>query len=277
MTGLRILLAVAFLLGATGYGDLAAAAEPTLKIGGTGSALGGAQLLLDDLTKRRPEVTGIVLPSVGTSGAIKAVAAGALDIGLTSRPLKAAEHEMGLVARPYGTTAVVFAVRRDNPRNTIRSTEIVDIYEGRITAWGDGTPIRFILRPPSDTDTEILMRFLPRLASSWKEAADKKIVPVAYTDQEAAEMVETIPGAIGPNSLSLIMAERRSIRPLALDGVVATVETIRDGTYDLTKTFHFVTRPAAEPAARAFMEFAASPEGRAILEGVGIVPREDGR
>lgn len=276
MAGLRILLATAFLLGATGFGD-PAAAEPTLRIGGTGSALGGAQHLLDGLTKRHPEITGIVLPSVGTSGAIKAVAAGALDIGLTSRTLKSGERDMGLVSRLLGTTAVVFAVRRDNPRNSIRSTEIVDIYEERITAWGDGTPIRFVLRPPSDTDTEILMRFLPRLAPSWKVAAEKRIVPVAYTDQEAADMVDTIPGAIGPNSLSLILAERRPIRVLALDGVAATVETIRDGTYDLTKTFHFVTRPEADPAVQAFLEFAASPEGRAILEGVGIVPREDGK
>ncbi len=99
MAGLRILLVAAFLLGATGYGD-PAAAEPTLKIGGTGAALGGAQHLLDGLAKQRPEITGIVLPSVGTSGAIKAVAAGALDVGLTSRPLMPAERDMGLVSVP---------------------------------------------------------------------------------------------------------------------------------------------------------------------------------
>ncbi len=121
------------------------------------------------------------------------------------------------------------------------------------------------------------MRFLPRLAPSWKVVAEKRIVPVAYTDQEAADMVDTIPGAIGPNSLSLILAERRPIRALALDGVAATIETIRDGTYDLTKTFYFVTRPEADPAARVFLDFAASAEGRAILEGIGIVPREDGK
>jgi phosphate transport system substrate-binding protein len=277
MAGLRILLAAVLLLGSAGYGSPVGAAEQTLRIGGTGSALGGAQQLLDGLTKRRPEITGIVLPSVGTSGAIKAVIAGALDIGLTSRPLKTAERSVGLVAQPYGTTAVVFAVRRDNPRSTIRSTEIVDIYEERITAWGDGTPIRFILRPPSDGDTEILMRFLPRLASAWQEAAEKRIAPVAYTDQEAAEMVETIPGSFGPNSLSLVLAERRPIKALALDGVAATVETIRNGTYDLTKTFHFITRPETGGAVRAFLDFAASPEGRDILESVGIVPLRDGK
>lgn len=276
MAVLRILLAAVLLFGATGYGG-PVAAEPALRIGGTGSALGGVQLLLDGLTKRHPEITGVVLPSVGTSGAVKAVAAGALDIGLTSRPLKVAERGLGLAVHPYGATALVFAVRRDNPRNTIRSTEIVDIYEEKITAWGDGTPIRFILRPPSDGDTEILLRFLPRLASAWQEAAEKRIVPVAYTDQEAAELIETIPGAIGPNSLSLILAERRPIRALALDGVMPTVETIRDGTYDLTKTFHFVTRPEPEPAVRAFMEFAASPEGRDILEATGVVPLREGK
>jgi phosphate transport system substrate-binding protein len=277
MSGLGILLAAVLLLGWTGQGISAAAAETTLKLGGTGSALGGAQRLLDGLKKRRPDLSGVVLPSIGTFGAIKAVAAGALDIGLTSRPPKAAERDLGLIARPYGTTALVFAVQRDNPRGSIRSTEIIDIYEGNIATWGDGTSIRCVLRPPHDTDTEILLRFLPRLGQAWKEATARRILPVGYTDQETAEMIETMPGAIGPSSLSLILGERRKIKALALDGVAPVVETIRNGTYDLTKTFYFITRPAAGAAAAAFLEFADSPEGRDILEATGIVPVTDGK
>lgn len=276
MAGLGILLAAALLLGGAVCNGPATAAEPVLRIGGTGSALGGAQRLLDELSARQPEITGVVLPSVGTSGAIEAVAAGALDIGLVSRPLTGAERNLGLAVWPYGTTALVFAVQRDNPRNAVRSTEIVDIYEEKIEAWGDGTPVRIVLRPPSDTDTDILMRFLPRLGPAWKKAAAGRIVPVAYTDQEAADLVETIPGAIGPNSLSLILAEGRPLKALALDGVPATLDTVRDGTYDLVKTFHFVTRAPPGAAVSAFMEFAASPEGRDILEDIGIVPPRDG-
>lgn len=279
MNGFKVLLAAVIVMGVASAGvpGVAAASEASLKIGGTGSALGGAQRLLDGLTKERPDLSGVVLPSVGTSGGIKAVAAGALDIGLSSRPLKPEERELGLVTRPYGITAVVFAVQRNNSRGNIRSTEIVDIYEEKITTWGDGTRIRFLLRPPSDGDTEILMRFLPRLEPAWKAAAERRIVPVAYTDQEAAEMIETIPGAFGPNSLSLIVAENRPIKVLALDGVSPTIDNIRNGTYDLTKTLYFVTRRDSGAAIQAFVDFTFSPAGRDILENIGVAPPKNGK
>lgn len=276
MTGVRALLAAVILTGAAGFCAPDAAADATLKIGGTGSALGSAQRLLDGLTTRNPGISGAILPSLGTSGGIKALAAGTIDIALASRPLKQAEADMGLVAKAYGTTALVFAVPLGNPRGGIRGMEVVDIYAERTKAWGDGTPIRFVLRPPSDTDTDILMHFLPMLETPWKRAAERRIVPVAYTDQEAADLVETMPGGFGPNTLSLILAEKRPLKALSLDGVSPTIENIRDGTYDLTKTFYFITRSKAEAAVDAFLDFAFSPAGRAILEEIGIAPPKDG-
>lgn len=277
--GFRALLATAVFVGILGQGAPSAAAtpDPAFKIGGTGSALGSAQRLLDGLARERPEISGSILPSLGSSGGIKAVVAGAIDVALTSRPLKKAESDLGLVAKPYGTTALVFAVPLGNPRGSIRGTEVVDIYAEKTKTWGDGTPIRFVLRPPSDTDTDILMRFLPMLETPWKQAAARRIVPVAYTDQEAADLVETIPGGFGPNTLSLILAEGRSLKALALDGVAPTIDNIRNGTYDLAKTFYFVTRPEPGSSVRSFIDFAFSPAGRAILEKVGIAPPQDGK
>lgn len=277
--GGRVLLVAAFLLGfgCCGVAGTAGAANMTLKIGGTGSAVGMAQRLLDGVANRPPGISGAILPSLGSSGGIKALAAGAIDVCFTSRPLKKAESDMGLAAKALGITALVFTVPTANPRGSIRGTEVVDIYAEKIKAWGDGTPIRYILRPPSDTDTDILMHFLPMLEAPWKRAAEQRIVPVAYTDQEAAELVETIPGGFGPNTLSLILAENRSLKALALDGVLPTIDTIRNGTYDLTKTFYLVTRNDVGAAVTAFVEFAYSAAGRDILESVGVVLVNDGR
>jgi phosphate transport system substrate-binding protein len=170
----------------------------------------------------------------------------------------------------------VFAVPLGNPRGNIRGTEVVDIYAEKIKTWGDGTPIRFVLRPPSDTDTDLLVRFLPMLEVPLKRAAESRIVPVAYTDQEAADLVETMPGGFGPNTLSLILAEKRPLKVLALDGVSPTIDTIRNGTYDLAKVLYIVTRRDSGAAVQAFVDFALSPPGRVILEGVGIAPPRDG-
>jgi ABC-type phosphate transport system substrate-binding protein len=183
MSVLRVVLAAVLLIG-WGARDLsvAAAAEPALRIGGTGSALGAARLLLDALTERNPQITGLVLPSVGTSGAIKAVAAGALDIGLTARPLKAAERDLGLIARPFGKTAVVFAGAADNPPQRHPQREVIEITrkESRrgATAARSAHPAAPVGRRHRN-----LMRFLPRLAAAWREAAERRVVPVAYTDR----------------------------------------------------------------------------------------------
>ncbi len=67
----------------------------TLKIGGTGAALGTMRLLADEFVRLHPDTSIVIPDSLGSGGGIKAVLAGALDIALSSRQLKSKEKNAG--------------------------------------------------------------------------------------------------------------------------------------------------------------------------------------
>ena len=50
----------------------------TLKIGGTGAALGTMRILADQFVRMRPDISVVIPDSLGSGGGIKAVLAGAL-------------------------------------------------------------------------------------------------------------------------------------------------------------------------------------------------------
>ncbi len=79
-----------------GFGAPSAGLAETLKIGGTGGALGTMQILGRAFEKQHAGVSVEILPSLGSGGGIKAVLAGAIDIGLSARRLKAKERDAGV-------------------------------------------------------------------------------------------------------------------------------------------------------------------------------------
>jgi phosphate transport system substrate-binding protein len=88
---------------------------------------------------------------------------------------------------------------------------------------------------------------------------------VGMTDQEAADLIQKIPGAFGATTLSLVISEKRPVHVLALDGIVPSVRTIADGSYPYSKTLYFVTRKNPPLEIRRFIEFVRSQAGAAIL------------
>lgn len=80
-----------------------------VKIGGTGAALGTMKILADAYSRQRPDFRFAVLPSLGTSGGIKALRAGAIQVSVSARPLLESEAQGGFVATEYGRTPFIFA------------------------------------------------------------------------------------------------------------------------------------------------------------------------
>ena len=244
------------------------AGAQALRIGGTGSALGTVRLLADAFAKQNPTLSGFtVVPNLGSSGGLRALKAGAIDIALISRPLKP-EEAAGLVGFEYGRSPFVFVTSKTSVKN-ITPSAVADFLSGHVMSWPDGQSVRFVLRPDSDADNVYLASFSPDIAAALKIAHKRPGMVMAASDQDAADEAENLPGSLAVNTLALILSERRKLNVIAFNGVAPSVKALADGVYPYFKPMLMVTRGAPTGAAQRFIEFAGSPRGRAILEANG--------
>ncbi|OGA51848.1 MAG: hypothetical protein A3G25_21755 [Betaproteobacteria bacterium RIFCSPLOWO2_12_FULL_63_13] len=246
-----------------------AAAVEQFKIGGTGAGLGTMQRLADEFMARNPYIRIIAVPSLGSTGGIKAVVAGAIGLAVTSRPMNESERGRGAVQTDFSRTPFVFAVSTRSKVLAITSEELVEIYAGTRVTWADGTPVRIVLRPNSDTDSRIIRNMSSAIAKALEAASERPGVQVSVNDQDAADDLERIRGAIGPSSLALIVSERRALRALALDGKEPTPRNAVSGIYPHHKRLFMVTGTKSPSAVRRFVAFVKSPAGRKLIEGNG--------
>lgn len=240
-----------------------------IKIGGTGTGLGVMRLLADAFVKARPDTTITVLPSLGSSGGIKAAVAGAIPLAVSSRDLTEAERGQGLVAVEIGRTPFVFATSANSEVEVITLPQLADIYSGKTRQWPDGTRIRVVLRSADDSDSEMIRNLSPEMAKAKKLAQARPGMLIAVTDQDVQEYIERTPGALGVTSLGQIVAERRRIKALTLDGVRPSPQNLANGSYRYTKILYLITGPKTSSAAHRFAEFVRSPAGREMLGQTG--------
>lgn len=251
---------------------LASPATKILKIGGTGAALGGMKLLAKTFEKHHLGLKVKVLPSLGSGGGLKALAAGAIDIAVTTRLLKAKEKSSNIHLTPYSSTAIVFASSFNPAQTDLSYAWLTAAYSAGKPVWADGRRVRFVLRPESETDTRLMKTFIPGMDKALQHAHSVVGIPVAITDQDTADKLEMLPGSLGVIAYSLILSENRELHTFTLNGVIPDLDTIRSGDYPMVKTFYIATNEATEDRASEFIEFLKSAEATKILEQSGHVP-----
>jgi phosphate transport system substrate-binding protein len=245
------------------------ATAEVITIGGTGAALGTMRVLAAEFGKSSPEIQIKIVPSLGSGGAVKAMIDGAIDLAVTSRTLTQGELKLGAREIEYARTPFVFAVSSASSVTSITGRDLADIYSGRMAAWPDGTPIRPILRPESDYDTELTMGISPELRRGTLEARTRPGVRLAVNDQDAANDLERIEGAIGPTTLALIVSERRALRALKFDGKEPSVPNAASGVYPFHKSLYFVRGPRHLASVDRLVAFIQSTAGKDILANNG--------
>ncbi len=247
-------------------------AEEVLRVSGTGSGLGTLQRLARPFAAANPGHRLQILTSLGSSGAISAVANGALDVGISGRALEAAEQALGLAELVYARTPFVFAVGPNTEVRSVTTREIVRIYRGELLTWPNGERVRVVMRPRGDVDTALVRAISPEVSAAVDVAYGREGLLVAVTNQECDDILSRTPGAIGPTSLTQIVTEEKGLVALAWNGVAPTTRNLASGAYPLSKTLRAVTRTPASPAVRRFLAFLRSREAARILEQAGNVP-----
>ena len=250
-----------------GFGNMAAADE--LTIGGAGAALGTMRLLANEFTAGRPQITVSIAPDLSSGGGVMAMLGGVIGLAVTSRTLTEVEKKLGAVAIEYARTPFVFAVSSKSSVMAITAREIADIYSGRMEVWADGSPIRVVLRNSNRTDTKMIESISADIRRAVVAANARPGVRVAVGDQDAANHIEKIPGAIGPSSLALIMSENRALRALKLDGIEPTAPNAAAGTYPYYRSLFLVTGTKPSATVALFIAFVQSAAGRKIITNNG--------
>jgi phosphate transport system substrate-binding protein len=243
--------------------------EEVLKIGGTGSAIGSMKLLASAFQKNDRAVEVEILPSLGSTGGIKAVSRGAIDIGISGRPFKDEELKLGLWVTEYAKTPLVLVTGNDVNISNLSTEEVIKIYRGKIQTWPDGQRMRLILRPVHEADNLLIKQISPEMSEAVDEALSRHGMLVAITDQENLNLIEKIPGALAFSTLAQIISEKRSVKILSFNGVNPSIKTLAEGSYSLLKAFLIVTKKEPSMATQRFIEFIHSPNGRKILEESG--------
>ncbi|HOI73742.1 MAG TPA: substrate-binding domain-containing protein [Syntrophales bacterium] len=268
-------LVLAAFLFCTGVRD--AGAGETIRINGSGAPLEMMNPFIEAYSKTKRDVSFEIVKPLGSSGAIKALLAGAIDIAVISRPLRPEEIARGGMSRPFGETPLAVVTHRDVRLKSISTRELEDIYAGRTKNWPGGETVRVILRPREDTDTKILKSLSPGMAAAVVTAHQRQGMMVALTDPESNEAVSRTPGGIGTAALAGVLVSGLPLNVVALNGVRPSRKTLADGSYPFAREILFATTGKLPAAASQFLEFVYSKRGRALAGKYGVLVTGSGK
>ena len=211
---------------------------------------------------------GFTYNPTGSGSGIKAVQEGRCDIGLSSRDLKEEEKASGLNATVLAYDGIAIIVNPENPVADLSLETIAKIYTGEIKNWSE----------IGGNDAEIVL--IGREAGSGTRDGFEAITDTEDACQYRQELTSTgdvittvsqNPDAIGYASVASV---KDSVKAVTVDGIAATDETIKDGSYVVQRPFVLVTKADEElsETAQAFFEYITSADANEVIISAGVVP-----
>ena len=170
---------------------------------------------------------------------------------------------------PVAQAAVVFAAHPTVKATSISSNEVVAIYSGEVDSWPEGGPLVPLLREQGDSSTRVARNGIPGFGEAVDEALRLGRWPTLLTDAEMGRALASTPGSVGLFDLGAIALEQTTLRPLALDGVMPSTETLADGSYPLRRVMALVVRQDTPARVGPFIEFIRSAQGLEVIRSSG--------
>lgn len=204
----------------------------------------------------------------GSSAGVTGAADGTLDIGLSSRALKEEEISKGLKETTFALDGIAIVVNTENTATDLSLEQIAGLATGEITNWSEvGGP-----------DAPVVL--IGREAGSGTRDGFESIVGVE--DKCAYEQELTSTGAVlagvaaNPNAFGYVSLASvdDTVKMVTVDGVAASEETVKDGSYKIQRPFVFATKEGEELSAQAqaFYDFALSEDAAELIAAAGAVP-----
>lgn len=208
----------------------AIARTDALVVGGTGAALGFMRKIGEAANQDDPSLKIQVLPSIGSTGGVRALTENVLSLALVGRSLTPAEVLGGVSEAVCFLTPFVFVTSTSGVSDISRA-DLISYFAADRPTWRTGAAVRVILRPVSDAATPFLSELLPGMAEALARARTRGEIPVAASDQDNLELAASVADSLAGAPLVQLLAEPAPLTRLSLDGVPPTVDHMTRGVY----------------------------------------------
>lgn len=192
----------------------------------------------------------------GTMRGFEGVLNGTAHLGMVSGPISESLEKtrlrlgasLALFAIDYD--AMIVAVHPSNPIKAFNFKQLAAIFSGRMRNWkelgGADAQIKCLIGAPSDGLTSAFGQVILKEEIGFTARADVLALP------ERIRSLARDPFAIGFVSQD---ARTNAIKPLSIEGVAATEESIRRREYPLLLSLSLVSNGSPPPSLRNFIDY----------------------
>ncbi len=214
-----------------------------------------------------PEIQ-ISVAGGGSGVGIKQVGEGLVDIGNSGRkPSDEETAKYGLEHFKWAIDGVGVVVNPKNPVKTLSRDQLKAIFAGNETSWralgGQDKMINVYTRDKASGTRAVF----------WKKALDKGVITAranfVVSNGAMKSAIGNDPYGIGYVSVGHMDA---TVAPVALDGVVPTLDTVKSGAYKVARGLYSNTKGEPSGLTALFIEYLFSTEGRQIVMEKGFIP-----
>jgi phosphate transport system substrate-binding protein len=255
------LLVAVFMLSGCSSGSLG-----TITENGSTTVQPLAEKLAGAFKAKNPDVN-VVIQGGGSAVGIKSVNDGTVDIGAASRELTASDPT--LVKHLLARDGIAIIVHPSNPVTGLTKEQIIGIFAGNITNWsqvgGQNKSIDVVAREEgSGTRTafqDLVMGKALIKADAILQNSNGFLKTAVSSDSQA----------IGFISMGLVGS---SVKALTINGVAATEENAKNGTYPVVRPLYFLTKTQPTGIVKDFIDFCTGPDGQKIVAEEGYITVE---
>lgn len=249
----------------------------------------GANVEESALIGRRPADGArlrIELQAHGTATAFQSLTAGAADIGMASRAIKAEElsataalGDLSAEGSEYviALDGVAVIVHPSNPLQRLSIEQIRDLFSGKVTDWsalgGPAGAITVYARDDKsgtwDTFRSLVLDKTPLVGAAHRFEDSRALSDAVAADPQAIGFVG-LPYARQAKTLAVADGGANALRPSRF--------TVATEDYALSRRLYFYVARNAAPMARKLADFAVSDEAQKIAQAegyVGQIPEAD--
>jgi phosphate transport system substrate-binding protein len=201
--------------------------------------------------------TRIDVQTGGSSRGIADTVNGLANIGMVSRALKPQEH--ALHSATIAHDGITMILHRDNPVLDLSDEHIKAIYSGAITNWktvgGLDAPITVVNKAEGRSTLELFLQYF-----QLSNRAIRAHVIIGDNEQ-GIKTIAGNPHAIGYVSVGTAQYDATHevpIRLLPLQHIPATLETLHNGTFPLSRPLTLVSKIPPTGLAQTFIDFSRS-------------------